>query len=46
MTNVISYQYRYPFDGACLTNNLVYKAVVTEAGHGNKEYVGMTEHEF
>ena len=34
-----------PLDGACLTNNLVYKAVVTAAGHGNKEYIGMTEHE-
>ena len=32
-----------PLDGACLTNNLVYKAIVTAAGHGNKEYIGMTE---
>ena len=35
-----------PLDGACLTNNLVYKAVVTATGHGSKEYIGMTEHKF
>ena len=32
-----------PLDGACLTNNIVYKATVTAAPGDAKVYIGMTE---
>ena len=35
-----------PLDGACLTNNVVYKATVTTAPGDARVYIGMTEHSF
>ena len=35
-----------PLDGACLTNNIVYKATITTAPGDAKIYIGMTEHSF
>ena len=35
-----------PLDGACLTNNVVYKATVTTAPGDTRVYIGMTEHSF
>ena len=35
-----------PLDGACHTNNIVYKATITTAPGDAKVYIGMTEHSF
>ena len=35
-----------PLDGACLTNNVVYKATVTTAPIDARVYTGMTDHSF
>ena len=36
----------YPLNGACLTNNIVYKATVTTAPGDARVYIGTTEHSF
>ena len=35
-----------PLDGACLTNNVVYKATITTSPGDTRVYIGMTEHSF
>ena len=35
-----------PLDGACLTNNIVYKATITTSPGNAKVYIGTTEHSF
>ena len=35
-----------PLDGACLTKNIIYEAIVTTSSGNARTYIGMTEHEF